>query len=169
MTSFKELATNRYSQRRFSPQPILDQKIQDILEIARKAPTAHNNQPQRIMVINEPEMLAKIDRATACRFGAPTVFLVCYDKNETWKRPFDGANSGEIDAGIVTTHLMFAAEELGLGSCWVMHFDPAILIDELNLSEHLVPVALLPVGYPAENARPAKIHFERKEVKELLI
>ena len=166
--NFKDLSQSRYSQRRFSSLPIEADKIQEILAAARIAPTAHNNQPQRIKVVDSPDALAKIDAATSCRFGAPTVFLICYDKNEAWQRTYDGAYSGEVDASIVTTHMIFAAEELGLGSCWVMHFDPRILIKEFDLPEHLIPVAILPVGYPAENARPAKIHFERKDISELL-
>lgn len=169
MEKFIDLAAKRYSQRRFNDNQIESEKLDQILESARLAPTAANKQPQRIKVITKADDLAKVDACTPCRFGAPTVLLICYDKNETWKREFDGACSGEVDASIITTHMMFAAEELGLGSCWVMHFDPQKTIELFDLQAHIVPVAMLPIGYPAENARPSKLHTDRKPISDYLL
>ncbi|MDR1409133.1 MAG: nitroreductase family protein [Oscillospiraceae bacterium] len=121
-SSFNELANARYSVRSFKLHPIGDEKIAAILEAGRIAPTACNYQPQRIKVITGGD-LEKVDACSPCRFGAPTVLLVCYDKNISAKRSsFDNKELGEIDVSIVTTHLMFAAHEQGLGSCWVAHF-----------------------------------------------
>ena len=168
MTSFFELAASRYSVRRFDPRNIEPEKIAQILEAGRIAPTAHNDQPQRIKVITG-EDLAKVDECTSCRFKAPAVLLVCYDRNACWKRPFDGANSGEVDASIVATHLMLAAQDLGLGTCWVMYFDPAKTSELFSLAEDIVPVAMLPVGYPSEDAAPSKLHGSRFELDRILI
>jgi len=169
MTSFLQLAKDRYSVRSFKPTPIEQEKMAHILEAGRVAPTARNSQPHRIMVITDPEALAKTDDCTPCRFGAPVMLLICYDKNVTFKRPFDGACSGEVDASIVTTHLMMAAQELGLGTCWVMYFDPAKAIEHFALPEHIVPVAFLPVGYPADDAAPSPKHADRMPLEDILL
>lgn len=167
--SFLELASSRYSVRSFKAQPIEPETLAQVLEAGRIAPTAHNDQPQRIMVISGPDDLVKIDECTPCRFKAPTVLMVCYDRDACWKRKFDGADSGEVDSAIVTTHLMLAAQDAGLGTCWVMFFDPVKLRENFTLPENIIPVALLPVGYPADDAVPAKFHEQRLPLDSLLI
>ena len=166
---FLELMKDRYSVRSFKTQPIEEEKLALVLEAWRIAPTACNNQPQRIKVIVDAAELAKVDKCTPCRFNAPVVLLVCYDKTVCWKRSFDGANSGSIDASIVATHMMLAAKEADLGSCWVMYFDPAKTIKLFALPENLVPVAMLPIGYPSEDAAPADLHNQRVELEEILL
>lgn len=161
--TFLELARERYSVRSFKNQTVEPQKLVQILEAGRIAPTACNNQPQRIKVISNPVDLAKVDECTSCRFSAPAVFLICYDKSASWKRKYDNADSGDIDAAIVTTHMMLEAQELGLGTCWVMYFDPAKTSELFELPENIVPVAFLPIGYPAEDCKPNDRHFQRKE------
>ena len=169
MKTFLELAAERYSVRKYSDKTIEPELLAQVLEAGRIAPTAHNDQPQRIKVITGADLLAKADECTACRFGAPAVLLICYDKTACWTRSFDGALSGEIDAGIVTTHMMLAAHDLGLGTCWVMYFDPAKTIELFDLPENIVPVAMLPIGYPADNARPSKLHDSRFDIEEILL
>ena len=168
MTTFLKLAESRYSLRKFKSQPIEQEVLNRVLEAARIAPTAHNNQPQRIMIISGDD-LEKVDLCTQCRFGAPTVLLVCYDKTVCWIRPFDDAPSGEVDASIVTTHMMLAAQEEGLGTCWVMNYDAAKCAELFNLPESIVPVALLPIGYPNNDAKPSGRHNERLELDQLLL
>ena len=169
MTTFLELAVSRYSVRSFSPREIEQEKLERVLEAGRVAPTACNNQPQRIKVITGSGDLAKVDECTPCRFGAPAALLVCYDKTACWKRRFDGAVSGEVDASIITAHLMLAAHDLGLGTCWVMYFDPAKTAELFELPGHIIPVAMLPVGYPAEDAAPAEGHGNRMDLEKILI
>jgi nitroreductase len=169
MQTFLELVKARYSVRSFKPQPIKPEELAQVLEAGRVAPTACNNQPQRIKVITDRAELAKVDECTPCRFGALTVLLVCYDRTVCWKRVFDGAASGEIDASIVTTHLILAAQEAGLGACWVMYFDPAKTIELFALPPNIIPVAMLPIGYPAEDAVPAAEHDQRFSINTLLL
>jgi nitroreductase len=76
-------------------------------------------------------------------------------------RPFDGEHSGWVDASIVTTHLMLQAADIGLGSTWVMYFDAEKVRAAFNLPQNIVPVALLPLGCPAEGAVPADRHNDR--------
>lgn len=164
--SFLELARKRYSVRKFSGRAVEEEKAEQILEAGRAAPTACNLQPQRILVLRGGEALDKLKGCTDCHFDAPLAFIVCYDKNSAWVRSFDGAGSGEIDASIVATHMMMAAADAGLGSTWVMYFDPGAVRRVYNLPEDFVPVAILPVGYPAEDAEPSEKHFARLPLGE---
>ena len=110
-----QLMKERYSCRKFKEKPVPRDAIRTILEAGRVAPTAHNEQPQRILVPDEAETLAKLDRCTKCRFGAPAALLVCYDRTACWHRArYDNAPSGEVDVGIVTTHMMLMAYSLGM-------------------------------------------------------
>lgn len=169
MTTFLELAAARYSLRDFKDLPIASETLAGVLEAGRIAPTASNRQPQRIQVIADDAGLAKVDACTPCRFGVPVVLLVCYDKTICWERRFDGALSGEVDASIVTTHLMLAAQDAGLGTCWVMHFDPVKTTALFVLPESIVPVAFLPIGHPADDAMPADRHSQRHALDEILL
>lgn len=166
---FAELVKNRYSVRSFQQKKVSRETISAVLEAGRLAPTARNQQPQRILVLDEADTLEKLDRCTKCRFGAPVALLVCYDRTACWRRVrFDDAPSGEIDAAIVTTHMMLAAAALGLGSTWVMHFDPDAVRAEFSLPHDYEPVAVLVMGYPAADAAPAPAHSEKKQMQELV-
>ena len=94
--------------------------------------------------------------------------LVCYNKNETWTRKYDGAQSAPVDACIVTTHMMLMAHTLGVGSTWVMHFDPSKMREAFKIPENIEPVALLVMGYPADDAAPLDMHFKSKEKQEFV-
>ena len=120
--------------------------LDKILAAGHLAPTGCNYQPQRILVLTEPESLEKLKKCTSCHFDAPAALLICYDKTLSWKRSFDGADSGWVDASIVTTQMMLQAHELGLGTTWVMYFDPKETIAQFALPENLLPVAILPIG-----------------------
>jgi nitroreductase len=167
--NFKELSTARYSVRQFKNKPVEQQDLDLILGAARNAPTAANKQPQRILVVQDEAGLAKADACTPCRFGAPLVFIICYDKNEAWVRKFDGADSGEVDASIVTSHMMLQAADLGLGTTWVMHFDPVKAREGFALPLNIIPVVFLPAGYPADDAQPAGFHSLRHSLEKLLL
>ncbi len=165
---FLSLAKQRYSVRKFSDKPVEQEKLDMILQVAQLAPTACNYQPQRILVLKSPTALEKLKLCTKYHFNAPLALLVCYDKDKSWKRTFDHEDSGQIDASIVTTHMMLQATEMGLGTTWVGSFDPKVAREELQLSQNLVPVAILPLGYPAEDAAPAPGHSKRESVDKLV-
>ena len=159
--SFMELSKARYSVRAFQNTPIEEEKLHLILEAGRIAPTACNNQPQKIYVAKSEEAKAKL--ASVCRFtfGAPVILVVCYDRTRDWKNKLmPGYESGETDAAIVCTHMMLQAAELGIGSCWVGYFNAQEVADALGLPEHVTVSALLPIGYAAEDALPAPKHTE---------
>ena len=163
---FLKLATERYSVRRFTDKPLEKEVIDKILEAAHVAPTGCNYQPQRILVINNEKTLTKLKECTRCHFDAPCAMLICYNKDECWTRPYDGNQSGMIDASIVTTHMMFQAWELGVGSTWVMHFNPFKMREVFAIPENIEPVALLVMGYPAPDALPNERHTVYRPIEE---
>ncbi len=166
---FIKLAEKRYSVRKFKDSHLPQDTIDKILKAGHLAPTGCNYQPQRILVINTDKSVAKLQKCTKCHFGAPTAILVCYNKNECWTRKYDGAQSGIIDASIVTTHMMLAAHELGVGSTWVMHFNPQAMKDEFKIPENIEPEALLVMGYPADDAKPLNLHYEFRNINETVV
>ena len=166
---FLELSKQRFSVLEYEERPVEPEKIEKILEAGRCAPTACNNQPQRIWVVSDGEDRRKLARAVPSKYYVPAAFLVCYSKRECWVRPFDGKTSGEIDAAIVTTHMMLEAADLGLGSIWVMYWDPEKIKKEFALEDETEPVALLVVGYKAGTAKPRQGHLTKKKKEALLL
>ncbi|MFV0527772.1 MAG: nitroreductase family protein [Lachnospiraceae bacterium] len=167
--SFLDLAKRRYSVRTYLTKKVEQEQIDRILEAAWVAPTAANKQPQRIFVLQSEEALEKVGKAARV-FQAPLVFLICSDTREAWQRRHDGHQSTDIDASIITDHMMLEATELGLGSVWICAFRPQVIIEEFELPEYLVPVNLLAVGYADEEPLSANRHKGlRKEISETVI
>ena len=133
------------------------------------APTAVNYQPQKIYVLKSDDALRKIRGITRSTYDAPLVFLICSDTERSWHSPFvNGYDSGEMDASIVCTHMMLEAEDLGLGSVWVLLFDPHKVKQAYGLPDHIKPICLLPVGYPADDAIPyAPWHDTFREMDDI--
>jgi nitroreductase len=144
---FLELAQKRCSIRAFTSEPIDKKKLEYILEVGRVAPTACNMQPQRIIVVQNPENISKVQKAYNT-FGSPCVMIICRDERDALVRPFDNKCSGDLDIGIVTDHIMLAAREIGIGSVMVGLFDPGIIREEFSIPEYIQPTALLILGYP---------------------
>ena len=164
--SFIELASSRFSVRSFKDTPVPEDVTEKILEAGRLAPTARNNQPQRIIAVRSDEGLEKFRKCTSCHFNAPLAFIVCCDTEECWKRPFDGKSSSDVDASIVATHMMLEAADLGIGSTWVMFFDPDKTRAEFSIPEKIEPVAVLVMGYAADDCVPSDRHSSRKSIGE---
>lgn len=166
---FEQVLKGRYSVRKYQDRPIEDEKLSRIIKAGLIAPTACNYQPQRIFVLKSEEALAKIRSITRCAFNAPVVFLLAYDETEEWHNPLqEGIVSGPQDTSIAATQMMLAAWDQGLGSCWVCFFPNDEVAKAFDLPEHIKPVMLLPVGYAAEDAVPAKGHMEKRPAEELL-
>ena len=167
--SFLELAKERYAVRAFKETPVENEKIELILEAAKIAPTACNNQPQKIYVVKSAEKLKALAALTPCTFGAPVVFIVGYDNERSAKGMiYEGHDFGDTDAAIVCTHMMLEAEELGLGSCWVGYFNEAKVKEALGLPENVRVRDLLPIGYAADNATPAPLHSKYREMSDMV-
>ena len=163
---FKEVIRNRYSCKKYSGRQVETEKLEAILEAGRLAPTAKNLQEQHIYVIQSPEMLAKIDAVTPCRYGAPTVVAVAFDKNNVFTYPGGKRDSGVEDASIVATHMILAAADEGVNSCWLNYFDPDQVAAQLGLPENEEILMLMDLGYAAEGAGPLPNHGSRKALAE---
>ena len=140
---FAKLAAERYSLRKFSDRPVEAEKLSAVLEAGRNAPTAHNLQPQRIFVLQSSEALEKVDGCTGAHFHPPVMLLVAYDPEAAWKREDDGKT-------------------------YVGMFDPEKLHAAFPELAGLTPIALLPMGYPAEGAHPSRLHTDRKPMEQLV-
>ena len=163
---FKEVIKNRYSCKKYSDRQVEVKKLEAILEAGRLAPTAKNLQEQHVYVVQSPEYLAKIDQETPCRYGAPTVLVVAFDKNNVFTYPGEKRDSGVEDATIVATHLILAAADAGVNSCWINFFDPEKMAAALGLPENEEILMLLDLGYAAEGAGPLPNHGSRKPLTE---
>ena len=163
---FTQLIEKRYSCKGFSTRKVEDEKLATILEAGRLAPTAKNLQEQHIYVIQSEEGLAKIDKATPCRYGAPTCVVVAFDRTSTFTYPGGKRDSGVEDASIVATHLMLAAANAGVDSCWLNFFDPELLAKDLGLPENEEILMILDLGYAAEGTKPLPNHTSRKPLTE---
>lgn len=167
--SFLELAKSRWSVRAYKDTPIEDEKMQLILEAGRVAPTAKNYQPQRIYVVKSPEALQKLKTVCNCIFDAPVVLVVAYDQDRVClSQMMPGQDSGKKDVSIVCTHMMLQAWELGIGSCWVGLFNDDQVGEVLGLPKHHRVVTLMPMGYPAEDAKPLNLHFQYRDMDDMV-
>ena len=163
---FEKLIKERFSVRSFKQEHLPQSIINKILNAGHIAPTGCNFQPQRILVLNTDEAVEKLKGCTKCHFNAPTAMLICHNKDESWKRVYDGALSSPVDAVIVATHMMLAAQNEGIGSCWVMHFNPEAMRSAFNIPQNIDPVALLVMGYPSDDAKPLDMHSTYRDINE---
>lgn len=167
--TFEEMTEKRYSVKKFTSQPVEEEKLKKVLETAAKAPTAKNAQCIRIYVLKSEEAVKKARDLTPCTYGAPVVLLFAYEESEAYVYPRQNTqNSGEEDCSIVATHVMYEALEQGLSTCWVNNFNPGEAHQAYNLpdSEHVV--LLMPIGYedPAFHALPN--HTNKKPLNEIV-
>ena len=163
---YTQLVKARYSCKKYSDRQVEPEKLKAILEAGRWAPTAKNLQEQHIYVLQSAEALAKVDAATPCRYGAGTVLVVAYDGENVFTYPGGKRNSGSEDAAIVATHMILAAANAGVDSCWVNKFDPEELAAALGLPEKEEILMLMDLGYAAEGAGPLPNHEKRKDLAE---
>ncbi|MDY6279890.1 MAG: nitroreductase family protein [Roseburia faecis] len=163
--SFYEMAKERWSVRNYKDEQIKPEEMQKILEAGNYAPSACNYQPQRILVLQSKEAIETVRALTHWAFNAPTVLLICSDIRESWKN-IDGADSWETDAVICTTQMMYAAWEQGIGSCWVRGIDSNAFARAFRIPDYLRIVAMMPMGYPSDNAKPSNWHWKRKQLDE---
>ncbi len=140
-----------------------------ILEAGRVAPTGANRQPQRLVVIESKEGMERLGRCTR-DFGAPLAILVCADTEEVWQRKYDGKQIADIDATIITDHMMLQAASLGLDTLWICMFKPESVREEFGLPANVVPVNILLIGYgDGEPASPDRHDTTRKPLEQTVV
>ena len=152
---FQELIRARYSCRAYRSDPVAEDQLAQVLEAARLAPTADNRQPFRLVVIRTAGREQELQRVYGKDWfvQAPLVIAACGVPAENWVRKQDGKNYNDVDVAIVMDHLILAAADLGLGTCWIAAFDPAAARELLELPKGVEPVAFTPLGHPADAPR----------------
>ena len=167
--AFKDLVEKRFSVRAYTAQNVEKEKIEHILECARLAPSACNLQPWHFYVITSDEDKLEVVKSYNREWfkKAPIYIIVCGNRDEAWKRSnYDNKNHLDIDLAIACEHIALAVTDLGLGSCWVCNFDPAILSAFLQTPQNIEPIAIFPIGYPDTSvARPT---LKRKDLEEMV-
>lgn len=167
--NFLELAKTRCSTRSYTAQKVEPEKLEKILEAARIAPTGKNAQAFRLLVIQSEEGLTKLKEA-ANFYDAPLAILTIADVENTWHRSFDGKVISDIDASIVSTHMVLEATELGLASLWICRFKPDVVREAFRIPEGFEPVNLTVFGYPDGELKSAERHdADRKPISDLLV
>jgi nitroreductase len=162
---FLELVKKRYSCRAYRSDPVEDDKLRQVLEAARLAPTACNLQPFQLIVIHTKGREAELRRIYSSSWftQAPVIICACSVPSESWRRR-DSKNYCDVDVTIAMDHLILAATNLGLGTCWVGAFNPDSAREILGLPDDAEPIAFTPIGYPAD--RPGR--KSRKSFDELV-
>ncbi len=167
--SFLKLAKLRYSVRSYKKKPVEREKLLQVLESGRIAPSAANRQPRHFIIVQDEEI--RKDIATTYHkpwiLQAPVIIVICGDHSKSWRRP-DGKDHLDIDAAIAIDHMTLAAADLGLGTCWICMFNAMLCHEILKLPSHIETVALLPLGYPADEADITRHGVERKKLEEII-
>lgn len=160
-----ELIRSRESIRNYDPdRPVPKQILEKILDAGRLAPSACNIQPWKFLVISSAQMLEKV-RACYSRDwfrDAPHILIVIGLKDQAWKRSYDGYNSIETDLAIALTHIILAAENEGIATCWIEAYDPALLREAINLPDNQVVFGITPLGYPKPGFKKTQKKIRKK-------
>ena len=163
---FNNIIRERTSTRKFSDKKLEKEKLDNILEAGRLAPTAKNNQPIKIYVVQSDDGLNRIDKASRCRYNAPIVLVICGNKEEAYHK--GDYSTYEMDSSIVTTYMMLEATNIGVDNIWVESFDEEILREELSIPKEYTPVCLLPLGYKTDDCPVNPLHSIRKSINEIV-
>jgi nitroreductase len=162
---FNKLVNKRYSTRAYKNTPVEDEKLLQILNAARIAPTASNRQPFQIIVIHtngrEDDLLTIYPRNWFVQ--APLVLCICGQPSFAWTRK-DGKCYLDVDCAIVMDYMISAATELGLGSCFIAAFDIENARRVLEVPGDVEPILFTPLGYPNDVAKVK----ERKSLQDLI-
>ena len=162
---FAALVQKRYSVRAYKQDAVGEDKIEQIMEAARLAPTAANRQPFKVIVTYSEKRENELGRIYSADWfiQAPVIICVCVIRGQSWVRK-EGKDYGDVDAAIVMDHIIMQATELGLGTCWIAAFDPQAAREVFELPDNVEPVLMTPLGYPADSPRSKK----RKNLNELV-
>ncbi|MEO0072655.1 MAG: nitroreductase family protein [candidate division WOR-3 bacterium] len=164
---FYEVIKKRRSIRAYKPDQIPDEVLARILEAARLAPSAKNIQPWKFIVIKDQQLKEKL--VAACRnqtfiAQAPVVICAVALKNIAFGRMGGYWNSYPVDVAIALEHIVLAAANEGLGTCWIGAYDEQAVKELLKIPDNVQVIALTPLGYPEEIPEPRP----RKTLSEIV-
>jgi nitroreductase len=166
--NFSDLLHNRYSCRHYSSKPVEDEKLQQVLEAARLAPTAANRQPFQIILIkteNHPKDALLEIYPKDWFVQPPYILCICSLPEQAWfRKKYDQQSYAAVDAAIVVDHITLQAADIGLATCWIGDFNPATAREYLNLPDTAEPIAFTPLGYPLDQPK-SKL---RKDLESLI-
>lgn len=164
---FIELVNNRYSCRKYADRKVEKETLLQVLEAARLDPSACNKQPWRFYVVSAEPLRQRICECYDREWvkSAPAFIVAVGNHDEAWHRSFDNKDHTDVDLSIATEHICLAATSLGLGTCWICHFNPELCKEVLNLDANQEPIAIIPIGYPENENIPEK---KRKSIDEIV-
>jgi len=167
--SFLELAKRRYSSRSYQDKPVEKELLLQVMEAGRIAPSAKNNQPWHFVAITEKEPLAKIRDCYEEPWleTAKAIIVVCGDHRDAWRRSA-GKIYTDMDVASAVSYMTLAATDLGLATCWICKFDVMKCVNILDLPDGVVPMVLLPIGYPTDEVDINRHEQLRKPLKEVV-
>jgi nitroreductase len=168
--NFTELINTRESLRNYDPErPVPAKVLENILNAGRLAPSACNLQPWKFLVISGADILEKVRAAYPREWfiEAPHVLVIVGSREQAWKRSSDGYCSIETDSAIAMTHIILAAENEGVGTCWIANYDPAKLREALKLGQDQVVFGITPLGYPKKGFKKSG-NKKRKPLDEIV-
>ena len=167
---YTELIRSRESIRNYDPnRPVPNEILVKILEAGRLAPSACNYQPWKFLVISSSVMLEKVRVCYQRDWfkDAPHVLVILGLKDQAWKRSYDGYNSVETDVAIAMTHIILAAENEGVGACWVEAYNPALLKEAIKPGENQLIFGITTLGYTKPGFKKAS-EKNRKSLEEIV-
>lgn len=164
--AFMNIARKRYSVRKYKELDVEKEKILQVLEAGRVAPSAVNYQPWHFIILTEKNIISKVAETYPAKWlpKAPVIIVACGDHSQSWKRK-DGKDHCDIDVALAIDHMTLAATDLGLGTCWICAFDAKRCHELLGLPDHLEVIALLSMGYSVDEGEQEK---KRKEIEEIV-
>jgi len=169
MTSFIELAKKRFSSRKYSTRLIEEEKLMQVLEAGRIAPSAANFQPWIFVVVKGEDAKREFESIYNKEWfkEAPVFIIICGDHDVSWKR-YDGKDHCDIDVAIAVDHMTLAAADIGLATCWICNFDITKCSELLNLPSNIEPIAILPLAYPEDEVVVDRHNKQRKPLSEIV-
>jgi len=164
---FFDVIKTRRSIRKYKSDPVSDEDIEYVLNAARLAPSAKNRQCWKYVVVKDKKTIKKIARSRPESEEwikeTPVIIVVCANPDESSHR--EGKDIYLVDVGISFEHLILAARDRGLGTCWIAGFDEKTVKDAIRVPEKIRVVAFTPLGYPAEEKGEVT---NRKSLKEII-
>jgi len=167
MNLFEAIAKRR-SVRSYLDKPVERAKLESIFNAVRIAPSACNAQEWRFILVDDPDLRAKVAAAGGQPFlkECPLIIVACALTNRRIMRC--GEPAYLVDVAIAVDHLMLAAEAMGLGTCWVGNFDADAAREALGIPEDVPIPALVAIGYAADSDKPAH-DKHRLSIDEILM
>ena len=167
---YTELIHNRESIRNYDPdRPIPKEILERILDAGRLAPSAHNLQPWKFLVISSSPLLEKVKASYRREWikDAPHILVVIGLRDQAWNRNNDGYNSVETDVAIAMTHIILAAENEGVGACWIAAYNPVLLKETLHPEKNEIIFGITPLGYSKPGFKKSLIK-KRKSLEDIV-